>query len=49
METVWNPIYLAYATAHGRTPEAQLEADRVTYPGGNMTGFILWVSRRARV
>lgn len=41
----WNPIYLAYATAHGRTPEAQLEADR----GGNMIGFILWVSRRARV
>lgn len=45
----WNPIYLAYATAHGRTPEAQLAADRATYPGGNMTGFILWVSRRARV
>lgn len=49
METTRNPIYLAYAAAHGRTPEAQLEADRVTYPSGNMTGFILWVSRRSHV
>lgn len=38
----WNPRYLAYATAHGRTPEAQLEADRALWPGASMTGFILW-------
>ena len=41
-----NPIYRAYATAHGKTPEEMLERDKEAYPGGCMTGFILWVSAR---
>lgn len=43
-----NPRFIAYATAHGRTPEAQLEHDRETYPGGSMAGFILWIADRRR-
>jgi hypothetical protein len=41
----WNPLYLAYAQAHGRTPEEQLEHDSKAYPGGRMAGFICWVSQ----
>ena len=40
--------YALYAKANGRTPEAQLAADKVKYPGGCMTGFILWISARQR-
>ena len=28
VEERWNPRFVAYARAHGRTPEAQLEVDR---------------------
>ena len=41
----WNPRYVAYARAHGRTPDAMLEHDREKYPGGCMCGFILWMSK----
>jgi len=41
--TEWNPRYVAYAKAHGTTPEAMIEEDRVNWPGGVMTGFILWI------
>ena len=42
------PRYVAYAAAHGRTPDAQLAADRQAYPGGRMAGFIVWVSQQLR-
>jgi hypothetical protein len=43
----WNPRYLYYVASQGdRTPEAQMEHDRVEYPGGRMCGFILWISGR---
>lgn len=42
----WNPRYVAFAATHGRTPEAQLDADRVEWPGGVMAGFIIWISQR---
>ncbi len=38
----WNPRFVLYAEKHGRTPEGQLEHDRIAYPGGCMTGFTLW-------
>jgi hypothetical protein len=46
----WNPRYVAYATAQGRKagedkrePFTQAALDRLEYPGGCMTGFILWI------
>jgi len=39
----WNPRYVAYATAHNRSPEAMLEHDEA-WPGGQMAGFMLWVN-----
>lgn len=42
----WNPRYVAYATAHGRDPDAQLEHDREAWPGGAMCGFVLWIGER---
>lgn len=41
----WNPRYVAYAVAHGREPEDMLEHDRAAWPGGQMVGFMLWMSR----
>jgi len=39
-----NPRYLEYCRAMGRTdPEEQMEADEEKFPGGCMTGFILWI------
>lgn len=39
----WNPRYVYYATAHGRTPEAMLEKDKEDWPGGCMVGFSQWI------
>jgi len=44
----WNPNYVAFARAHGRTPDAQAQFDRAKWPGGQMTGFLLWVSQQVR-
>lgn len=44
----WNPRYLAYAAAQGRTPEVQLQADRAAHPGASMMPFILWCSQESR-
>ena len=41
-----NPRYLAYCKAHGNTPDAQMELDVKAWPGGCMTGFILWMGAR---
>lgn len=42
----WNQRYVAYAQAHGRSPEAMLEHDGEQWPGGKMCGFMIWVSQR---
>lgn len=43
----WNPRYVAYAVAHGqRNPEQMLADDWVTYPGGCMAGFMIWIDDR---
>ena len=46
MKKSWNPRFIAYAKAHGNTPEGQLEADRVQFPGGCMCGFLLWMNQQ---
>lgn len=43
-----NPRYVAYARAHGRTPEAQLRQDRRDWPGGSMCGYVLWNTSHLR-
>lgn len=40
----WNPRYVAYAAAHGRTPEAMRDHDAQAWPGGPAVGFMLWIS-----
>ena len=40
----WNPRFVAYAAAHGRTPEQQLKADEEEWPGGVMAGFMFWIA-----
>jgi hypothetical protein len=45
MKTEWNPQYVQYAKVHGRTPDDMLAHDRERWPGGVMTGYILWVSQ----
>ena len=42
----YQPRYLAYCRAHGRTPEAMLAHDSDAWPGGRLCGFILWISDR---
>lgn len=44
----WTTRYVAYATAHGRSCEAMLAADRADWPGGSMTGFLLWMDDALR-
>lgn len=44
MAATWNPRYVSYARAHGRTPEAMLAHDKVRWVGC-MCGFMLWISR----
>lgn len=43
-----NPRFVAYASANGRTPEAQLAHDAEAFPGGKMCGFIIWIGRQWR-
>lgn len=40
--------YLAYAAAHSKEPDEMMEHDHKRWPGGCMTGFILWISEQWR-
>jgi hypothetical protein len=40
----WNPRFVAYAKAHGQTPEGMLQNDKEKFPGGCMAGFMLWIN-----
>ncbi|MGH7164997.1 MAG: hypothetical protein ACREIS_05665 [Nitrospiraceae bacterium] len=44
----WNPRYLAYGRDEhpGLGPDAILDADDERWPGGCMTGFMIWIGRR---
>lgn len=41
-----NPRFARYAAVNGRSPEEQLAHDAGQFPGGKMTGFMLWISER---
>lgn len=43
-----NPLYIAYATSQGMSADEVLASDREQYPGGCMTGFILFVADMKR-
>lgn len=44
----WNPRYENYARFHGRAVVEQILQDRQEWPGGSMTGFVLWNNARLR-
>lgn len=44
----WNPRYVCYARAHGRTPDEMLDHDRERFPGGCMVGYMEWFAERRR-
>lgn len=40
----WNPRYVAYCEAHNVTdPDEMIAFDHARFPGGRMTGFIVWI------
>lgn len=45
----YQPNYVAYAKAHGRTPTAQMAHDEKRWHGGVMCGFILWMAQMRRL
>jgi len=38
----WNPLFVLYARAHGRTPAEQRAHDRATYPGAAGMPYMQW-------
>ena len=47
--STYQPRYVAYAIAHEKIPEDMLAFDKERYPGGCMTGFMLWIQNKWRV
>lgn len=47
--TAFNPRYTLYAKAFGNDPDQQLDVDKRNWPGGCMTGFIIFIGRAWRV
>ena len=44
----WNSRFVEYSKRQGRTPEAQLAADKEEWPESCMVGFILWIAEQWR-
>lgn len=44
LSQITNQNFIAYAKAHGNTPERQLGLDHEAFPGGVMVGFMLWIN-----
>lgn len=44
----YNVRYVYYANAHGKSPQDMMAHDTKKYPGGCMTGFLLWMACRKR-
>ncbi len=44
----FQPRFIIYAAAYGRTAAAQLEHDEAAWPGGCMVGFMLWITAQRR-
>ena len=42
----YQPRYIAYAAAHGMSPEQMLAADAQRYVGGKMAGFLIWMNQQ---
>lgn len=42
----WNPRYIAYAKAHGRTPEEMKAFDEHRFRNAGGMGFVLWMHDR---
>lgn len=45
-ELDYQPRYIAYATAHGASPDEMTARDQAAYPGGCMAGFIIWIGQQ---
>jgi len=46
MPYTFQPRFVAYAKAHGKEPQDQLDFDRDEYPSACMMGFILWIGSK---
>ena len=44
MPEQWNPRYVSYAAAHGRSPEHQLARDKGRWSGASMLPFMMWIA-----
>lgn len=44
----WNTRYIHYAVSKGESPESQMALDKINWPGGSMTGFILWIQEMGK-
>lgn len=43
-DSVWNPRFLCYCAATGEPdPDRTLARDKSLFPGGSMTGFLVWI------